>query len=71
MVSPQPERVFESTQTERGYFLFLVHRRRPVVLIANVPNMPEFRAPFFQPLGTGRPRHEDCRHLQHAGADEE
>jgi hypothetical protein len=47
MVSPQPERVFESTETECGYFLSLVRRRRPIVLIADVPNMPEFRTPFF------------------------
>jgi hypothetical protein len=63
MVSPEPERVFESAETERGYFLFLVQCSGPFVLIADAPHMPEFCTPFFQPLCTGFPRHEDCSHL--------
>jgi hypothetical protein len=47
VVSPQPERVFESAETERSNFVLLVQRGGSIVLIADVPNMPEFRTPFF------------------------
>jgi hypothetical protein len=63
MVFPQPERVFESAETECSYFLSLVQSRGPIVLIANTPNMPQFCAPFFQPLCTGFPGHQGGRDL--------
>jgi hypothetical protein len=71
MVSPEPERILESTKTECSDFLFAVQSGRLVALVANVPHVPEFCAPFFEPLRTGFPGHEHCRHLQDAGTNEE
>src|ERR1700691_5428124 len=52
-VPPEPDGVFECAESECDDLFFTVQGRRPMVLITDMPDMPEFRAPFFKPLRTG------------------